>query len=86
MRTYIDGSAVSEVHHDAIMKNGRFSVDPEDLFLFSSSKPSMMPGNISLRYEGSESARSTYQGCLDSQVLKAVFELRSQLLLLHGLT
>jgi hypothetical protein len=50
VRTWVDSVPCATVRHEEIIKDGRFSIDPEQLFLFSSSKASMMPGGVSLRF------------------------------------
>jgi hypothetical protein len=49
LRTWVDAVPCSVVKHDSIVQEGRFSLDPASLYLFSSSSPNMMPGNIAVR-------------------------------------
>jgi len=49
MRTWIDGVPCAVVKRDAFSTDGRFSLDCEALYVFSSQKSSMMPGDILLR-------------------------------------
>ncbi|KAH9261268.1 hypothetical protein BASA81_000972 [Batrachochytrium salamandrivorans] len=49
MRTWIDSVPCAVVKRDAFAVDGRFAVDGESLYLFSSQKPGMMPGGVLLR-------------------------------------
>jgi hypothetical protein len=42
VRTWIDSIPCATVRHEEIIKDGRFAIDPEQLFLFSSSKVSFI--------------------------------------------
>lgn len=46
MRTWVDTEPGVVLKDEAITAEGRFAIDPEGLFLFSSAKPSMMPGAV----------------------------------------
>jgi hypothetical protein len=47
MRTWIGTEPGVVLKEDTIVANERFTLDPENLFLFSSKQPSMMPGELS---------------------------------------
>ena len=49
MRTWINSEPAIAIKDDAFVANDRFSIDPDGLFIFSSSQGSMMPGNIAIR-------------------------------------
>lgn len=49
MRTWVGINPGIVLKDDAIEGNGRFTIDPAGLFIFSSAQSSMMPGKISVR-------------------------------------
>jgi len=49
MKTWIDTDTCVDISHESISKDGRFSLDADALYLFSSNKMAMMPGNIAIR-------------------------------------
>lgn len=49
MRTWIDTVPCAVVKRDAFAVDGRFAIDGESLYLFSSQKPGMMPGGVLVR-------------------------------------
>jgi hypothetical protein len=49
LRTWVDTAPGCVLKSEAIAVGGRFEVDLDGLFLFSSSDPAMMPGHVSLR-------------------------------------
>jgi len=49
LRTWIDGVPCAVIRRDAISTDSRFSLDGESLYLFSSQKASMMPGDVLVR-------------------------------------
>jgi len=49
LRTWVDTVPGCVLKSEAVVAGGRFEVDLDGLFLFSSSDPNMMPGNVSLR-------------------------------------
>ena len=49
MRTWVDTHPGIMLKDEAFAHNDRFSIDPEGLFLFSSSQSTMMPGRIAIR-------------------------------------
>jgi hypothetical protein len=49
MRTWVGTNPGIVLKDDAIEGNGRFTIDPDGLFIFSSAQSSMMPGKISVR-------------------------------------
>lgn len=59
MRTWIDSVPCAVIKRDAFQADGRFALDAESLYLFSSQKASMMPGDILLRYIRIERGFST---------------------------
>jgi hypothetical protein len=49
LRTWINTDTGAVVKEETITSNGRFALDPDQLFLFSSAQTSMMSGNIAIR-------------------------------------
>ena len=49
LRTWVDAEPMCVLKDNQIMENGRFALDPDSLFLFSSARASMMPGGVSIR-------------------------------------
>ena len=49
MRTWVGTESGITLKDEAFAHNDRFSIDPEGLFLFSSSQSTMMPGKIAIR-------------------------------------
>ena len=49
MRTWVDTEPGVVLKDEGIMAEGRFSIDPENLFLFSAANPAMMPGGLAIR-------------------------------------
>ena len=49
MRTWVGTNPGITVKDEAIEGNGRFTIDPDGLFIFSSAQNSMMPGKIAVR-------------------------------------
>jgi len=50
IRTWVDSVPCAVVQHEEIIKDGRFALDPDALFLFSSKNHSMMPGHVQVRH------------------------------------
>lgn len=59
MRTWVGTEAGVTIKDDALSLEGRFAIDASSLYIFSSSKESMMPGNIAIRTLRVENAFST---------------------------
>ena len=49
LRTWIGTEAGVVLREESLTANERFALDPDNLFLFSSSQSAMMPGNIAIR-------------------------------------
>eukprot|EP00808_Paulinella_micropora_P006835 g75373.t1 len=49
-RAFLDTHPMGTAQKELISANGRFALDPEHLFMFSSSKEELMPGKVALRY------------------------------------
>lgn len=49
MKTWVGTHPGVVLKEEAFDNNGRFAIDPENFYLFSSGQQSMMPGNISIR-------------------------------------
>ena len=49
LRTWVDTAPGCVLKSEAVVAGGRFELDLDGLFLFSSSDPNMMPGGVSLR-------------------------------------
>ena len=49
LKTYVDSKAAASVTSDSIIQNGRFAIDPDTFFLFSSNNRGMMPGGYAVR-------------------------------------
>lgn len=62
--TWVHGRAGVLLKDDKFVTDGRFSLDPENFYLFSSVKAEMMPGNIAIRMVRVE------QGYSDNAIVK----------------
>lgn len=49
LRTWVNTEPGVVLKEESIVANERFSIDPDNLFLFSSAQSNMMPGNIAIR-------------------------------------
>ena len=59
MRTWVGTKPGVYFKEDVFTCNGRFAIDPENFYLFSSAQAAMMPGNIAIRTIRVEMAYAT---------------------------
>lgn len=49
LKTWISTEAGVVLKEETIVANGRFAIDPDNLFIFSAAQSAMMPGNVAIR-------------------------------------
>jgi len=59
MKTWIDAKSCASIKQEALVVEGRFAIEPDGLYLFSSQKQTMMPGGIAIRSVRVESSCAT---------------------------
>ena len=61
LHTYVDTISGASIESDSLAQSGRFAIDPDSLFLFSSQNPAMMNG-LKIRTLRVEAKFSTQEG------------------------